>query len=171
MIQDPNISEYAKTLGITPDWLKKKMKALSIQGYRDGRSTRLTPEDQLKLRLSMSGSRTATQSPDTRLVEHSSSIATAPVIETTVIEPVPVMNFQPVGFQLDDRSANIELLQSDIGSLHARTTQTFNAFEQSLLANAAQRGTQIGLAVQRTYLGAIDQAAATALGKPAGGSA
>lgn len=170
MIQDPNISEYAKTLGITPDWLKKKMKALSIQGYRDGRSTRLTPEDQLKLRLSMSGSRTEIQT-DSRIAEQTSSIAIAPVIETTVIEPVPVMNFQPVGFQLDDRSANIELLQSDIGSLHARTTQTFNAFEQSLLANAAQRGTQIGLAVQRTYLGAIDQAAATALGKPAGGSA
>jgi DNA-binding Lrp family transcriptional regulator len=184
MMKDPNISEYAKTLGITPDWLKKKMRSLKVTGYKDGRSVRLSPNDQAKIKISFDGrkpeyidTRTSEReypNPDTLTPEsdfYSSGVAIAPIVETVVIDPLPVMRFEPLTFQTEDHSLNIQSLHGSIEDLHSRHEANFDAFEKTMIANAAQRGLAVGLAVGQAYLASRDHATTITLGKSVGGGA
>jgi hypothetical protein len=182
-MKDPNISEYAKELGITPDWLKKKMKPLGVTGYKDGRCVRLSPNDRAKLQMSI-GTRRAehidTRSPEPEYPNYhtqtpaqefyDSGVSIAPIVETVVVEPLPVMRFSPLTFQQEDRSLNIQNLNVSIQDLHERNAANFDAFEQAAITNAAQRGLQLGLAVGQAYLASRDHATAVTLGKSVGGS-
>lgn len=182
-MKDPNISEYAKELGITPDWLKKKMKPLGVTGYKDGRSVRLSPVDRAKLQTSVETRRT--EYVDTRLTEpeypnfdtqtpvsdfYGSGVAITPIVETVVMQSLPKMRFQPLTFQAEDHSLNIQNLHVSINDLHDRNAANFDAFEQTLIANAAQRGLAVGLAVGQAYLASRDHATTITLGKSVGGT-
>lgn len=182
-MKDPNISEYAKELGITPDWLKKKMKPLGVTGYKDGRSVRLSPVDRAKLQASVQ-TRTSeyidTRSSEPEYPNHQnqtpvqefygSGVAIAPIVETVAVEPLPMMRFQPLTFQAEDHSLNIQNLHVSIQDLHDRNAANFDAFEQTLIANAAQRGLAVGLAVGQAYLASRDHATTITLGKSVGGT-
>lgn len=182
-MRDPNISEYAKELGITPDWLKKKMKPLGVTGYKDGRSVRLSPVDRAKIQSSVEVRRT--EYVDTRSTEpeypnyhtqtpaqefYDSGVAITPIVETVAVEPIPMMRFQPLTFQTEDHSLNIQNLHVSIQDLHDRHAANFDAFEQTMIANAAQRGLAVGLAVGQAYLASRDHATTITLGKSVGGT-
>lgn len=184
MMKDPNISQYAKRLDITPDWLKKKMKTLGVTGYKDGRSVRLSENDQIKIQMSFDTRRS--EYVDTRSSEseypnsetqtsesdyYSSGVAIAPIVETIEMQTAPMMRFAPLTFQRENHSQNIQILQQSIGDLHIRHEANFDAFEQTLIANAAQRGLAVGLAAGQAYLASRDHATTVTLGKSVGGSA
>jgi DNA-binding Lrp family transcriptional regulator len=183
MLKDPNISEFAKRLGITPDWLKKKMKVLKVTGYKDGRSVRLSPNDQAKIQMAFEARRpeyidtrssepeypnseTLTPEPD----YYSSGVALTPIVETIEMQTVPMMRFEPLTFHREDHNLNIQILQQSIGDLHTRHENNFDAFEKNLIANAAQRGLAVGLAAGQAYLASRDHATTVTLGKSVGGS-
>lgn len=183
-MKDPNISEYAKELGITPDWLKKKMKPLGVTGYKDGRCVRLSPSDRAKLALSFGANRRSeyidTRSPEPEYPDsdlqtsesefHGSGVAITPIVETVQVEPMDMMRFQPLTFQREDYSLNIQNLHLSIQDLHNRNAANFDQFEQTLIANAAQRGLAVGLAVGQAYLASRDHATTVTLGKSVGGT-
>lgn len=182
MLKDPNISEMARRLDITPDWLKKKMKALKVTGYKDGRSVRLSPNDQAKIQMAFETRRPEyidTRSPEPEYPNHetripdyySSGVAISPIVETIEMQTAPMMRFEPLTFQRENHSLNIQILQQSIGDLHTRHENNFDAFEQTLIANAAQRGLAVGLAAGQAYLASRDHATTVTLGKSVGGSA
>lgn len=182
MLKDPNISEYARHLDITPDWLKKKMKTLQVTGYKDGRSVRLSPNDQAKIQLAFETRRpeyvdtrssepeypnheTLTPEPD----YYSSGVAIVPIVETIEMTTVPTIRFAPLTFHRENHNLNIQILQQSIGDLHTRHENNFDAFESTLIANAAQRGLAVGLAAGQAYLASRDHATTVTLGKSVGG--
>jgi hypothetical protein len=151
-MKDPTLTEYAKTLNISTEALRKRMRKAGITGYKNPsnkRETLLTLHDRTLITTN-----TQTETPTSQPI---------PQLEVEVIEVTP---YQAPEFVAPNRTGAIELLRSDVAHINTQAAGFLDNYVSAGLEEFAAAGAQLGF--QKAQVFRMAEQAAIAQGLQGG---